>query len=246
MPVNIPRRVEPEWLDVLASSDPRAARSRRDLRRVNALMGNAAIVARHVQKIFSVNAPRRIAEIGAGDGTFMLRLAQNMSAPPRDVTVVLLDRHDIVGRQELERFSALRWRVEPVAADVFEWLARPAGEEFDAMIANLFLHHFKPAELTALLSLVARRTRVFIACEPRRSGLALAGSHLLWAIACNDVSRHDAAISVRAGFDGEELSALWPQAGGWRLQEGAQGLFSHCFVASQASASAVRHGSTAL
>lgn len=242
--MNIPRRVEPEWLDVLAPSDPRAVRSRRDLRRVNALMGNAAIVARELQKNFPDGSPRRIAEIGAGDGTFILRLAQNISKPPQDVSVVLLDRHDIVGPQTLERFSSLRWQAEPVAADVFDWLARPAGGSFDAIVANLFLHHFKPARLTALLSLVAERTRIFIACEPRRSGFALAGARLLWAIGCNDVSRHDAAVSVRAGFDGCELSALWPQKSGWRLRECAQGLFSHSFVACRVSAN-VGHGSAA-
>lgn len=221
-------------------------RSRRDLRRINALMRNSAIVAQRLEESFPDGSARRMAEIGAGDGTFMLRLAQNISRPPQDVNVVLLDRHSIVGPQTLERFSSLQWRAEPVAADVFEWLARPAGEVFDAMVANLFLHHFEPAKLTALLSLVATRTRVFIACEPRRSGLALAGSHMLWAIGCNEVSRHDAAVSVRAGFDGEELSALWPQTSGWRLQECGQGLFSHCFVACRVSANAPRHRSAAL
>ena len=44
------RRLEAEWLDVLPASDPRAARSRRDLVRVNALMGNARIVANAVGK----------------------------------------------------------------------------------------------------------------------------------------------------------------------------------------------------
>jgi phospholipid N-methyltransferase len=244
--VNFPRRVEPEWLDVLAPSDPRAARSRRDLRRVNALMGNAAIVASKLRAIFPGASPLRIAEIGAGDGTLMLGLAQNISMPRQDVSIVLVDRHNIVGRQTLERYSSLRWRAEPVAADVFDWLARPAGAVFDVIVANLFLHHFELAKLAALLSLVAARTRVFVACEPRRSGLALAGSHMLWAIGCNDVSRHDAAVSVRAGFAGCELSALWPQDGGWRLQERAQGLFSHCFLASRVGTDAARHDAAAL
>ena len=244
--MTIPRRVEPEWLDVLAPSDPRAVRSRRDLRRINALMGNAAIVARKLRESFPDGSPRRIAEIGAGDGTFMLRLAQTISKPWQDVNVTLLDRHNIVGPQTRERFSSLRWQAEPVAADVFDWLAEPAGGMVDAIVANLFLHHFEPARLAVLLSLVAKRTRIFIACEPRRSGVALAGARLLWAIGCNDVSRHDATVSVRAGFDGSELSALWPQESGWRLRECAQGLFSHCFVACRGSADVPGRGSAAL
>jgi len=89
----------------------------------------------------------------------------------------------------------------------------------------------------------AQRARMFIACEPRRSGLSLVGSRLLGLIGCNDVSRHDAVVSVRAGFDGKELSALWSARRAWKLQERANGVFSHCFVACRAGGdSAVGRG----
>lgn len=231
--MNIPRRIEPEWLDDLPPFDPRAMRSRRDLRRVNALMTNAAIVARELTRSLHHGAPRTIAEIGAGDGTFMLRLAEKTATRWQNVHAVLLDRQDIVNPKTHEEFASLGWQAESVTADVFEWLARPAGRVFDAIVANLFLHHFDTAELQALLSLTAQRTRMFIACEPRRSGLALAAGHLLGVAGCNEVSRHDAVVSVRAGFDGRELSALWPASRAWTLQERASGLFSHCFVASR-------------
>ena len=126
-----------------------------------------------------------------------------------------------------------------MTADVFEWLARPADRVFDVIIANLFLHHFDAAGLKTLLSSVAQRTRMFIACEPRRSGFALVGSCLLGVVGCNDVSRHDAVVSVRAGFDGLELSALWPASSTWTLKEHASGLFSHCFTAARVSANSV-------
>jgi hypothetical protein len=61
--------------------------------------------------------------------------------------------------------------------------------------------------------------------------LALAGSRMLGVIGCNDVTRHDAVASVRAGFDDGELSALWPRDPGWTLTEHARAMFSHCFVA---------------
>jgi hypothetical protein len=54
---------------------------------------------------------------------------------------------------------------------------------------------------------------------------------LLWAIGCNAVTRHDATVSVRAGFSGNELSALWPADSGWQLTERRAGFFSHVFVA---------------
>src|SRR6185312_2676586 len=102
---------------------------------------------------------------------------------------------------------------------------------FDAMAANLFLHHFEAPALAHMLALAASRTRLFVGCEPRRSRFALAGASLLGIVGCNDVTRHDAVVSVRAGFRGGEIGSLWP-ADGWRVEEGAWGLFSHRFVAS--------------
>ena len=150
--MNIPRCIEPEWLDELPPGDPRAIRSRRDLRRVNVLMRNAAIIARELKRSFRAGSPRVIADIGAGDGTFMLRLAEQTATRWQDVHVVLLDRQDIVSAETLEQFVPLGWQAESVTADVFEWLARPADRVFDVIIANLFLHHFDAARLKALRS----------------------------------------------------------------------------------------------
>ena len=121
--------------------------------------------------------------------------------------------------------------METAEADAVAWLQQAAPESIDLMLANLFLHHFPTPQLTALLASAASRANLFMACEPRRSCAAIAGSFLLGAIGCNDVSRHDAVVSVRAGFAGRELSALWPAASRHRLEEYATGLFSHCFVA---------------
>lgn len=224
------RRVEPEWLDELPADDPRARRSRRDLARVNGLMTNAAIVARDLGASLGARSPS-IAEIGAGDGAFALRLAAALPRPGGAGELTLLDRQAVVAPQTLARLADRGWRAHAVERDVFDWLRDPATPRFDAIVANLFLHHFEGARLAELLALAAARTRCFVACEPRRSGAALAGSRLLGLIGCNDVTRHDAVVSVRAGFVDGELCALWPAAAAWRLTEGARGLFSHGFVA---------------
>jgi hypothetical protein len=204
------RVLEREWLDELPHEDPRALRSRRDLVRVNALMGNARIVARELAQVEGL---RSIAEIGSGDGAFM-----------RSVLRAL-------GRNDLEVHLVDRQPVGTITADVFEWLSDDASPQVDAIVANLFLHHFDSEDVARMLALIARRSHVFIACEPRRSTIALTGSHLLGLIGCNDVTRHDAVVSVRAGFADGELASLWPQVEGWKCEERARGLFSHSFVA---------------
>ena len=129
----------------------------------------------------------------------------------------------------MNSITRLGWTARNVPADVFDWLER--REASDITVANLFLHHFQEAQLMTLLRLAAGRTELFAACEPRRSGLPLLFSRLLWLMRCHPVTRHDAVASVRAGFNGRELSALWPSDVRWRLEERTAGLFSHRFVA---------------
>ena len=230
------RRVEPELLDELPPDDPGAARSRKDLRRLNFLMRNATVVERALL-VSGGASPRRIVELGAGDGTFLLAVARKLAGSWRNMEAVIVDRQSIVTARTRAGFTALGWACEIVQSDVFDWLARFPGESFDCAIANLFLHHFSDVRLRKLLSLVADRTRCFVACEPRRAPAVQAASHLLWFIGCNRVTRHDAAASVRAGFVSRELSTLWPGGDGWRLREAEAGLFGHCFVAQRLNGS---------
>jgi len=224
------RIVEAEWLDVLPPEDARAIRSRRDLRRVNLLMLQPGLMRRLLLRRCGPEKPRSVVELGCGDGTFMLRLARKLAPRWPGIAVALVDRQDIVGDRTRAAFQALGWKIETVKADVFDFLEtdRPVA---DVVTANLFLHHFSEQQLSRLFARVAERTPFFAACEPRRSALALSASRLLWAIGCNDVSRHDATVSVRAGFADHELSALWPKDSGFDLFEHSAGLFTHCFVA---------------
>jgi hypothetical protein len=227
--MGLPRRVEPEWLDTLPADNPRAVRSRRDLRRVNAVMLQTGLMTRALMAHWRGAPLRTILDLGSGDGTFMLGVARRVAPRWPDVAVTLLDRQNIVSAKTAADFEALRWKARPVAADMFEFLAQAAP--VDIVTANLVLHHFDAPRLGQLLARAAQRSRLVIACEPRRGRFGLLGSRMLWAIGCNDVTRHDATISVRAGFNGKELSELWPGHEPWTLREGAAGLFTHRFVA---------------
>jgi hypothetical protein len=99
------------------------------------------------------------------------------------------------------------------------------------MVANLFLHHFSDPQLTTLFLEASKHAEVFIGIEPRRWGWSLFFGRFVWMIGCNGVTQHDAIVSIRAGFDGQELSALWPKNGSWVLEERAENLASHLFVA---------------
>src|SRR6266550_2512417 len=118
---SVARAVRPEWLDSLPPDDPRAGQSRRDLRRINAWMQQAGIMA-GVLANHCRQPPRTILDLGAGDGAFMLRVARRLASRWQGLTVILLDRHKMVSAETQRDFDAIGWRVETVAADVFEFL----------------------------------------------------------------------------------------------------------------------------
>jgi len=233
------RTVGAELLDELPAADPRAIRSRRDLQRINIVMGHARVIAAVLGDLFPQSthqlplAPRTLVELGAGDGTLLLRVARRLGPRPPPMRAMLVDRQPQLSAQTRAEFAALGWHVESIQADVFDWLGRREAETADVTVANLFLHHFTGASLPALLDAAERQTRAFVACEPLRSPTALAGAALLRLLGCSDVTLHDAKVSVRAGFRDNELSALWPGRQGWRLAEWRPGPFTHAFHAAQ-------------
>lgn len=245
--MTMPRVVTAEMLDHLAPNDPAARRSRRDLVRVHRAMGTRAVVSRGLQALVSTQragAPLRILELGAGDGSLLLGVARSLAPRWPAVQLSLLDRQNIVTPATLAGFAELGWSARVRVADVLAWAARPSDAapgtptpHWDLITTTLFLHHFDGDELDLLLAAVAACSDRFFACEPSRSWLALAGSHLVCAIGANAVTREDAVSSVHAGFLVGEISARWPQADGpWQLRECAAGLFSHCFSAQRIGA----------
>jgi hypothetical protein len=213
----------PEILDFLGPDDPHAIRSRRDLAHINWVMRQGTIMA---HALAGFPAPKLLADLGGGDGRFLLGLAGRLAKRWPGVQAVILDRQDIVSDETRAGFAALGWRCQTMRGDIFETLPKAKP---DIVLANLFLHHLDDAALTRLLALVAVQAKGFVACEPRRSALALLGARLVFLLGANHVTRHDAVASVQAGFRGRELSALWPKGAGWSLDEGAAFAFTHLF-----------------
>ncbi len=232
-----------EILDDLAVDDAQAVRARRDLQRVHRAMGTRTIVLRALRSMDALRhrtAPLRVLELGAGDGSLMLGIAQELAPYWPQVHLTLLDAQPLVTPACIGGFAQLGWTARSTVVDVFDWARdhdqpKPEGQKqqhWDLVVANLFLHHFDRQPLQGLLRTIATRSDRFMACEPRRARLALLGSHLIGALGTNAVTRNDAVLSVHAGFRANELSSLWPGIDAtWRVREYAAGLFSHCFVA---------------
>lgn len=235
---DFPRRLSAEMLDQLACGDPRAIRSRADLRRINRVMGSPRLVARalspELQRLTATRGSHavRLLELGAGDGTLMLEVAKRWHEKWPAIHLTLLDRQNATSAATLDEFHRLGWTTQVLCIDIDEWMNTPSDSRWDAIMANLFIHHFDQQTIAALFQVLARRTNWFMACEPRRNQLALLASRLVIFLGANSITRQDAVLSVRGGFSALELSELWTDAYDlWRRKENPAGLFSHIFVA---------------
>lgn len=217
------RIVKPEILDTLSPDDPRSVRSRGDLHRLNFVMGNHVNMAKALAENCP-GVPRQIAELGAGDGRFLLRLAEKTGW--RGVQAVLLDRQQAVSDATLAAFSKFDWRAEMVVADVFDW-----NGPVEIVIANLFIHHFENEKLAQLFQRIAAGAKLFIALEPHRFYFPFPCALTTLLAGCSRITVHDAEASIAAGFIRQEISELWPDKTHWRLTERRAGLFSHLFIA---------------
>ena len=223
------RVLVPERLDGLAHDDPAALRSRGDLARINRVMGAARLTARLAAE-HAGGVPARILEIGCGDAAHSERVARRLAPLWPGARLVLLDVRPAVPEGRSRAIERLGWSVEVVPADALAWLGARAGR-YDLCLANLFVHHFEGAALGRLLEGIARAADVVVATEPSRDRASLAASRLVGAIGANRVTRHDAPASVRAGFRGGELAALWPPGPAQVLLDERRAPFTHAFVA---------------
>lgn len=184
------RVVRPELLDELPAGDPRALRSRRDLRLINLVMGNERWIARQV----SSRTTGKIVELGAGEGHLSRKLgprevqACDLAPEPRD-----LPNH-------------VTW----LQGDVFERIGSLDGDVF---VCCLILHHFERPQLRRLAEAVAG-FQYCVFAEPWRARWPHVFGKTAWPF-INDVTRHDMHVSIDAGFIPGELPEIFGDAWEW-------------------------------
>lgn len=183
----MPRTLQPELLDALPPDDPAALHSRRDLRLVNRAMGNFRWFARTLPPL--VRPGERILELGAGTGELGHSLHRHALA---------LDALDRCPRPSSWP-AARAWH----QADLANF---PAYADYPVIIGNLIFHHFSASDLAALGARLRPTARLIVASEPaRRRIFQILFAAIAPLLGANYVTRHDARVSIAAGFRGDEL-----------------------------------------
>ncbi len=185
------------------------ARSHVDIARANALFGGTRAVLARVKAL----APRLpesplIVDVGAGSGDILDAVCATLRETGRRPRPVAVDT-------AISLAPAVRLRGSYfICGSIF---ALPlATASADLVIAAQVVHHFSPEQLPAVfreLNRVARQA--VLVSDLRRSWLAAAGLWLAsFPLGFHPVSRHDGVVSVRRGFEPEELRSVVRSATG--------------------------------
>ena len=181
------REIQPELLDSLPADHPDALHNRRDLHLTNQLMGNYRWFARTLP--IHIRPDESVLELGAGTGEMGCRLHK---------AGIAVDGLDFWPRP-INWPGASEWHREDL-------LKFKRYERYPVIVGNLIFHQFRSEELTLLGAKLNRSARLILVSEPARrrfSQIAFAG--IARFAGANHVSRHDAHVSIAAGFCDEEL-----------------------------------------
>lgn len=188
------RVVKPEILDSLPQGHPDALHNRRDIRRLNILMGNFRWFARILKKV--LRPQDRLLDLGAGGGDLGKHLERSTLRDPS----IPLTGLDLWSRPS---FWPERW----------DWLQEDIRsfngyDRYPVILANLILHQFEDSLLSEIGSRINRHARVILASETARRKRHLHQLKLAKLLGTHPVTDHDAKVSIEAGFVGEELPLL--------------------------------------
>ena len=209
------RTVKSEILDRLPETHPDALHSRRDLRLINAIMGNFRWFTRGLKQLLCQQD--RILEIGSGDGSMGQCLHRKLSRRNASLTVTGLD----LCQQPMYWPACWPWVQQ-------DWRLFATLEEYGIILGNMILHHFEDDELHRLGQRLQHRARALLFSEPARC--ILHQHQITWAklLGINYVTFHDARVSIQAGFRGQELPRLLgldPKTWHWRCTHGFFGQY---------------------
>lgn len=202
------RRHTPELMDDPAVDPGELRRALRYIRAVNRRLGGRAALLSHLRR-WSAAWPRHepvtLLDIATGSADLPLAAVKWARGAGLRLKVTATDIH--AGTLDAAReLTAGDPDIEIVEADAFTLRERFGDGSFDYVHAGLFLHHLendvRVMTMLAIMDGLARRGLIWN--DLMRSRLGLAAIHLM-TLGQPEMVRHDARVSVAAGFTGGEV-----------------------------------------
>jgi len=200
---------QPELLDMGAGTLAEAHASLRDLERINRYLGGVAALTTHLyprlRRLRSSQTVIRLVDLGSGSAALprliSARAGCECYALDFSARNLAFAGHQPSRGVHLVQGDALHLPFAPNCIDYF--------------LSSLFIHHFSPDQVIALLrQSYALARHGLIMTDLVRGVLPLIGFKLVQPIfARSAITRYDAEVSVRRGYTPAELRDLAQQAG---------------------------------
>jgi ubiquinone/menaquinone biosynthesis C-methylase UbiE len=216
----LPTRIDgEEWLDQGHGTPEAIDRSLSDLGRINRWLGGMGWLASYLYpRILSCrHEPVRVLDLGAGGCAVpaaMARWARHVAISLQILALDLRRPHLQWARKNLPACPEIAF----IQGDVH---ALPFAEgSVDFVISSLFLHHFTAQELAQMLprwARLARRSLIMtdLVRHPAPYWFMKATGPIF---ARSQITRHDAAVSIRRAYRPHELQRIVAEAGYMRAQ----------------------------
>lgn len=216
------RRISAEHMD-----DPQAGRGQMTealqfIRIVNRRLGGTTAAIGHLKK-WSRHWRRdeilRIIDIGTGSADIPLAIANWAKGAGWNVRITAVDLHPVTVQLARE-FIGARDDIEIVQADALKLMERFSPGSFDYAHAGMFLHHLQDIDAMTVLRIMDRLSRRGMIWNDLVRGWAgrVGVRAMMLGRGAHEHVRHDAIVSVEAGFTRREAMDLASRVGWQRIK----------------------------
>jgi 2-polyprenyl-3-methyl-5-hydroxy-6-metoxy-1,4-benzoquinol methylase len=217
------RRLTPELMDDPGVARDELGRSLGYIRWVNRRLGGSAALLKHLAR-WSRKWPRdravTVLDLATGSADIPVAVRRWGLARGFDIRITGVDLHETTlefAREHVAAESARDARIgEGITlerGDALRLTERFGAGSFDYVHASLFLHHLEDVEALTVLRIMDRVSRVGIVWNDlHRSRLHRALVEVIL-VGTPRIVRHDARVSVEAGFTQREVEAMARRVG---------------------------------
>jgi SAM-dependent methyltransferase len=206
------RRLTPEHMDHPDADPDEQARALRYLRRLNRGWAGVTPVLAALDRLLPAGAPFRLLDVGTGSADIPLAVVAWARRTGRAARVTGVDSHPVT-LELARRHVAGEPSIELVRADARRLMDRFAPGDFDVAHASLFLHHLEDIEVVTVLRIMDRLADRGVIWNDLVRGPAGRGLVRIGTLAAPRSVKHDARVSVDAGFTRTEALDLAARAG---------------------------------
>lgn len=213
------RRLSDEYLDQASCGGTSLERELGYLRAINRLLAGTTLSMRAVRAAVRLvpapaeggdrRLPPSLLDVGTGSGDIARALAVSRGV---EVDVTGLDRRaEMVAEARVRTPADVAVRF--VEGDVFRLVEAFGERAFDLTHASLTLHHFPDGAVVEALRSMARVSRRAVIWNDLTRGPVQLAAVRVATLAATTSTRHDARVSVEAGFTRAEIDDLAGRAG---------------------------------